>query len=123
VVYVHPFAEELNKSRRMAALQARAMAAAGYAVLQIDLLGCGDSSGDLVDATWEAWLATCNSPAAGCSSEDCGAAVVVGSAHRLPAGQRGGQSHAGPVNLLFWQPVVSGKQFLQQFLRLRWPQS
>ena len=57
VVYVHPFAEELNKSRHMAALQARAMAAAGYAVLQIDLLGCGDSSGDFGDATWEDWLA------------------------------------------------------------------
>jgi exosortase A-associated hydrolase 2 len=24
-----------------------------------------------------------------------------------------------PVNLLFWQPVLSGKQFLQQFLRLK----
>lgn len=24
-----------------------------------------------------------------------------------------------PTHLLFWQPVVSGKQFLQQFLRLK----
>ena len=38
VVYVHPFAEELNKSRRMAALQARAMAAAGYAVVSLSTL-------------------------------------------------------------------------------------
>src|SRR5687768_8838655 len=52
VVYVHPFAEEMNKSRRMAALQARALAASGHAVLQIDLLGCGDSSGDFGDASW-----------------------------------------------------------------------
>jgi pimeloyl-ACP methyl ester carboxylesterase len=43
---VHPFAEEMNKSRRMAALQSRALAAQGYAVLQIDLFGCGDSGGD-----------------------------------------------------------------------------
>src|ERR1700750_2791898 len=56
MVYVHPFAEEMNKSRRMAALQARAFARAGHAVLQIDLLGCGDSSGDSGDATWEAWV-------------------------------------------------------------------
>ena len=47
VVHVHPFAEEMNKSRRMAALQARALAAEGFAVLQLDLLGCGDSAGDL----------------------------------------------------------------------------
>ena len=56
VIYVHPFAEEMNKSRRMAALQARAMAAAGYTVLQVDLLGCGDSSGDFGDATWESGI-------------------------------------------------------------------
>src|SRR5690242_11050763 len=56
VVFVHPFAEEMNKCRRMAALQSRALAAAGYTVLQMDLLGCGDSSGDFADATWEAWV-------------------------------------------------------------------
>ncbi|MBN9422686.1 MAG: alpha/beta hydrolase, partial [Candidatus Accumulibacter sp.] len=56
LVYVHPFAEEMNKSRRMAAVQARALAAAGYAVLQIDLHGCGDSSGDFADASWAGWL-------------------------------------------------------------------
>ena len=50
ILYIHPFAEEMNKSRRMAALQARALAKAGYAVLQLDLLGCGDSSGDFGDA-------------------------------------------------------------------------
>ena len=56
LVYVHPFAEEMNKSRRMAAMQCRALAGAGYAVLQIDLHGCGDSSGDFEDSTWESWL-------------------------------------------------------------------
>ena len=56
VLYVHPLAEEMNKSRRMAAQQARALSTAGFAVLQIDLLGCGDSSGDFGDATWSAWI-------------------------------------------------------------------
>ena len=45
VLYLHPLAEEMNRSRRMAALQARALAAAGCEVLQPDLLGCGDSAG------------------------------------------------------------------------------
>ena len=56
MVYIHPFAEEMNKARRMAALQSRALAAAGFDVLQIDLLGCGDSSGDFGDATWNDWV-------------------------------------------------------------------
>ena len=56
VLYLHPFAEELNSTRRVVAQQARALAQAGYGVLQIDLLGCGDSSGEFADATWAAWL-------------------------------------------------------------------
>lgn len=119
VVYVHPFAEEMNKSRRMAALQARAMAAAGYVVLQVDLLGCGDSSHDFADASWEAWLADVEH-----------ACRWLLAQHALPLwlwGQRTGCLLANevahrlqcPVNLLFWQPVLSGKQFLQQFLRLK----
>src|SRR5258705_9769402 len=46
VLYLPPFAEEMNKSRRMAALQARAFARIGWNVLQMDLFGCGDSSGE-----------------------------------------------------------------------------
>ena len=48
ILYLHPFAEEMHKSRCMAALQARHFAQAGYAVLQVDLTGCGDSSGILL---------------------------------------------------------------------------
>src|SRR6218665_17582 len=56
MLYLHPFAEEMNKTRRMAALQARALAQAGFEVLQLDLLGCGDSAGDFGDASWQGWL-------------------------------------------------------------------
>ncbi|HEU6456255.1 MAG TPA: hydrolase 2, exosortase A system-associated, partial [Roseateles sp.] len=57
VLYLHPFAEEMNKSRRMAALACRKLAQAGHAVLQIDLRGCGDSSADFGDASWADWQA------------------------------------------------------------------
>ncbi|EXI76020.1 MAG TPA: hydrolase 2, exosortase A system-associated [Candidatus Accumulibacter phosphatis] len=119
VVYVPPFAEELNKSRRMAALQARAMAVAGYVVLQIDLLGCGDSSGELVDASWEAWLAdvqlACdwlqqrNVAPLWLWSHRAGCLLANEAANRM----------RHPVDQLFWQPVLSGRQYLQQFMRLR----
>ncbi|WP_229425321.1 hypothetical protein [Massilia sp. Se16.2.3] len=65
LVYVHPFAEEMNRSRRMAALQARALAARGIGVLQLDLHGCGDSVGDFGDATGMAGCATSHSRAPG----------------------------------------------------------
>src|SRR3546814_14337350 len=52
LVYLPPFAEEMNRSRRMAALQARALAALGIDVLLLDLFGTGDSAGDFRDARW-----------------------------------------------------------------------
>ena len=55
ILLLPPFAEEMNKSRRMTALAARAFAAAGFEVLTLDLLGCGDSSGDFGDASWAHW--------------------------------------------------------------------
>lgn len=127
VLYVHPFAEEMNKSRRMAALQSRAFAAAGFAVLQIDLLGCGDSSGDFGDATWDAWV---HDVVQGCQWLRTQATLSDGQADQPPLwlwGLRAGcllaveaVAHVqGPVNLLMWQPPAAGKLLLQQFLRLK----
>ncbi len=119
VVFCHPFAEELNTTRRTVARQARAMAEAGFAVLLIDLLGCGDSSGDFEEASWPAWLADlalghhwlCQQPFGGplwLWGMRAGALLASDLAAALPE----------PVNLLLWQPTPSGQQQLQQFLRL-----
>jgi exosortase A-associated hydrolase 2 len=119
VLYVHPFAEEMNKSRRMAALQSRALSKAGYGVLQIDLLGCGDSSGDFGDATWQAWI---DDVLLGCRwlQKKAQAALWLW-------GLRAGCLIAAAAtlelrascNLLFWQPTPNGRAVLQQFLRLK----
>jgi uncharacterized protein len=127
ILYIHPFAEEMNKSRRMAALQARAMAAAGYAVLQIDLLGCGDSSGDFGDASWDAWV---RDVVTGCQwlSDRVGAdgqtlAEVPLWLWGLRAGcllaAEAAHQLAEPCHFLFWQAPAAGKLLLQQFLRLK----
>ncbi len=119
VVYVHPFAEEMNKTRRMAALQARALALAGYDVLQIDLQGCGDSSGDFGEATWESWIEdvrlACDWLQQRSAAELWLWGLRTGCLVACAAAARINQ----PSNLLLWQPVLSGKQFLQQFLRLK----
>src|SRR5258708_370959 len=55
LIYVPPFAEEMNRARRVAALQARALATVGVGVLLVDLFGTGDSAGDFRDARWQTW--------------------------------------------------------------------
>lgn len=119
VVYIHPFAEEMNKSRRMAALQAKRMAQAGYAVLQLDLYGCGDSSGDFGDASWSDWVADIKAACVWLRAR-CDVPLWLWGLRSgcLLAAEAASQLDS-PVSLLFWQPVVSGKQFLQQFLRLK----
>lgn len=123
VVYLHPFAEEMNKSRRMAALQAQALANAGYAVLQIDLFGCGDSSGDFGDASWSNWVddvslavqwlrrreATAVDAPLWLWGLRAGCLLAVDAARHLQL----------RCNFLFWAPTCSGKTVLQQFLRLK----
>jgi exosortase A-associated hydrolase 2 len=128
VLYIHPFAEEMNKSRRMAALQSRALAQAGYDVLQIDLLGCGDSSGDFGVATWQDWVSDVVRGCEWLRRRPAPQAAAPGDAPTLWLwGLRAGCLLAvdaakqlnEPCNFLFWQPPSSGKPLLQQFLRLK----
>ena len=120
VVYVHPFAEEMNQSRRMAALQAEALAGLGYGVLMLDLTGCGDSTGDFADARWQTWR---EDILAGCrwlGTQGYGRITLWGL--RLGAALAVEAACAQPEltrRLVLWQPMVSGRTALTQFLRLR----
>ena len=119
ILVVPPFAEEMNRCRAMVALQARALAEIGIGTLVVDMHGTGDSAGDFVDATWDVWrddlargLAWLRAFGNGCSSLwglRLGAIMAVELAK-----QDGHIAH-----LLFWQPVLNGKLFYTQFLRIR----
>lgn len=120
LLYVHPFAEEMNKTRRMTALQSRRLAEAGCTVLQMDLYGCGDSDGDFSDARWEIWK---QDVALGVSwLKEAGPAPItlwglrLGASLALECAAEAGD-RSGP--LLLWQPIVSGEAYLTQFLRQR----
>jgi exosortase A-associated hydrolase 2 len=119
VLCVHPFAEELNKTRRMVAVGSRALAQDGWAVMQIDLFGCGDSSGEFKDAEWHQWL-----------TDLTAAERWLMEQYEAPFwlwGIRAGcllatdvlTAMTGTPNLLLWQPVYSGRQHLTQFLRVQ----
>ncbi|AQR69453.1 hydrolase 2, exosortase A system-associated [Janthinobacterium sp. LM6] len=120
IIYVHPFAEELNKSRHVAAAQARAFAAAGYSVLQIDLFGCGDSSGDFGEARWDIWHNDLHLACAWLAQRVDGPLSVWGL--RLGALLALDFASRAPLplaRLLLWQPELDGRRSIDRFLRLR----
>lgn len=119
VVYAHPFAEEMNKSRRMAALGARALAAQGLAVLQIDLRGCGDSDGDFADATWSSWVDDLCAGMAWLAARHPGPRWFWGLRAGALLASEAARRSTGELGLLWWQPELQGRQVLRQFLRLQ----
>lgn len=117
IVYVHPFADEMNKSRRMAALQARALAGDGWHVLQVDLRGAGDSAGEFAQADWEGWRDDVAHAKRWLQARTGGDIWLWG----LRAGALIASAAAADDGhpLLLWQPVLSGSQYLRQVLRTR----
>ena len=119
LVYIHPFGEEMNRSRRMAMLQARAFAGAGYAVLQIDLHGCGDSAGHFGEASWDSWLDDVMLAQQWLRNRIEGPLWLWGlRAGCLLAADLARRAASPATHFLLWQPVLSGRQHLKQFLRL-----
>ena len=126
VLHLHPFAEELNTCRRVSAQFARALSADGYAVLQFDMHGCGDSNGEFGDATWHTWLNNAHDALVELNRRAAEHDASQADAPLWLWGVRSGALLAAnmlkeiqePCSMLWWQPVVSGQQVLQQWLRL-----
>ena len=119
ILYLHPFAEEMHKSRRMAALQARHLAANGYAVLQVDLTGCGDSACDFGDARWETWCDDVRRAHVWLKERAPGPVMLWGLRSGAALAVVMAEELSGVSRLLLWQPMINGELFLQQFLRIK----
>jgi len=120
VVFVPPFAEEMNKCRRQITQTADALVEKGCAVLVVDLFGTGDSEGDFAEARWEIWKSDVITALNWMESEVPAVESIV--AMRLGcalAAESLADTGKSVLNTVFWQPVVSGRQFMTQFLRMQ----
>ncbi|MFA5631095.1 MAG: hydrolase 2, exosortase A system-associated [Porticoccaceae bacterium] len=120
ILYLPPFAEEMNRCRSLVAEQARRFARKGFSVAILDFYGTGESAGHLADANLEIWR---NNIAQlmelllerhqqsvylwGCR---LGALLAMDFLRVKPGTTR---------KLLLWQPVASGSAFVTQLLRQR----
>lgn len=119
VLVAPAFSEEMNRCRSMVTLQARALSSIGHGVLILDPFGTGDSAGDFGAATWAQWLDDLRCGAAWLEAHGracetvwglrLGAIMAFQLAAELPQVRR----------VLLWQPVVVGKAYWTQFLRIR----
>lgn len=120
VLYLPPFAEEMNRLRSHAAAQARAFAALGLRTLLLDHYGTGESEGGTADVDWTIWRDD-SMAAARWLHEQSGHTPTAWGARTgaLLAAELAADSSAPVSRLLFWQPVSDGQVFLTQYLRLR----
>lgn len=120
VLFFPPFAEELNKSRRMISLQARSFAQAGLATLVIDLYGTGDSEGELHQASWRQWQEDMALALAWLSDQGHRKVVFWGLRLGCALVMDLAAKYREQISaLLLWQPVLNGQVFLNQLLRLK----
>jgi exosortase A-associated hydrolase 2 len=123
LIVVPPFAEEMNRCRRMWTLLAVELAAAGIGMLVPDLHGTGESDGDFAEARWDSWRddldVTCRFAHANGMRRIALLGVRLGGLLTLDYLQRGAFADAHIAQLILWQPVIDGRQHINQFLRLK----
>lgn len=119
VLVVPAFAEEMNRCRAMVALQARALAELGVGTLVVDPHGTGDSAGEFSQASWAQWRQDLLLAVAWLDAHGKGCRALL--ALRLGAIMAAELVRECPrvSQLVLWQPVLSGKTFYTQFLRIR----
>jgi exosortase A-associated hydrolase 2 len=119
VLIVPPFAEEMNKSRRMFTDVATGLARRGLATVVPDLFGTGDSEGEFREADWDVWADDLQRVARRSAEEGWPIRAVLCTRLGCMLGAQVARSLPGLTRTVFWQPVLDGDRFLTQFLRLR----
>lgn len=120
MLVVPPFAEEMNKSRRLVTELARHACRGGKALLSVDLYGTGDSDGEFSEARVGQWIDDLACAMAWSAARGWRVTSVLGI--RLGAILAAALVRQRDIEFsraVFWQPVVSGSRFVDQFLRLR----
>jgi exosortase A-associated hydrolase 2 len=119
VLVVPPFAEEMNKCRRMMSLLAHRLAICGFGAVVVDLFGTGDSEGDFLDARYEDWLNDLETCWRWIKTRSAILTTLVGIRFGGRLSIDFAQRCDDITRVLMWQPVLSGADALSQFLRLR----
>ena len=103
----------------MVTLQAQALARLGVGTLVIDLYGTGESEGNYGDARWTIWADNVRQGIDWLDSQPGGCIALLGIRLGVPLALAALTYSSTKRALIAWQPVVDGKTYLTQFMRMR----
>ncbi|HUV39737.1 MAG TPA: alpha/beta hydrolase [Planctomycetota bacterium] len=130
VLVVHPFAEEKKFSHRVLVRLSRELARRDVASLRFDLSGCGDSFGDSRDATLAHWRDEIDAAREQLAARfpdvpqvlmglRLGATLALAAAAQTSPPPSPRLQRASPPALVLWEPVISGRKYVDEILRRR----
>jgi exosortase A-associated hydrolase 2 len=119
VLVVPAMNEEMNRCRSMVTIQAQALARLGIGTMVVDLYGTGESEGEYGDARWDAWLEDVNRAIDWLDGKpgNCIALLGIRLGFLLAVSVLRNQQENRA--LIAWQPVVDGKTYFTQFMRMK----
>ena len=122
LLFIPPFAEEANKSRHILAALGRRHSQHGIQTTIVDLYGCGDSEGDLDQASLDIWNEDIANAINHIQCENSSELIIGGLrlGATIAANFAANFKHRQPLKqLLLWQPIPDGTAYMKQFLRLK----
>lgn len=120
VIFVPPFAEEMNCSRRMVTCLAERLNRQGIGLLVFDLYGTGESQGDFLDARWDIWLDDLARMGQWLQAQGSTKINLLGLRLGALLSLSCIEKKMIKVNkVILWNPLLDGKMAINQFLRLR----
>ena len=118
LVFCNPLFEERKPAQRILVETARALCAAGYAVLRFDYRGCGDSSGEFESYSVPDWLADIEAASVFLKAHAAGPSTgMLGLRLGAPLGLKASAGKGLFDFALLWEPVLQGREYVEQELR------
>ena len=109
----------MNRCRSMVTMQAQTLARLGVGTMVIDLHGTGESDGEYGDARWDIWNDNVRQAIDWLDTQAGGCTGLLGIRLGVPLALTALQQDHKKRALIAWQPVVDGKTYFTQFMRMR----
>ena len=120
VIFIPPFGEEMNRSKRMYVLCARLLAAKGITSFCFDLSGTGDSDGEWGDFDYDDWLINLKDVIDYVQQESFQSISLISLRFGALLALDAIAEFDFPINkCVFWDPVDNGEVYMRQLVRMK----